>query len=196
MTSPLVDADGFPLPGLDIAAIRTARQQIRMLTNDRQKIDAQLKTLLECALGQKHRTDPAPATGNVVRTTSAAQTTRAPMAVDAPTAASVSTDDDTRHADTPVVQPRPIAVRSVSPESPAAAAGLKAGDTLTAFGDLQHVTSAHFSQLASQVRDGVSIPVGVERVADDGRKLYLTLTLTPSSSWGGRGMLGCHLVPT
>ena len=190
MTSPLVDADGFPLPGLDIAAVRTARQQIRMLTNDRQKIDAQLKALLECALGQKSSTGTASAAGDTMRMRNDARSSDTPMDVDAHTTAPVSTADDTRHTDTPVVQPRPIAVRSVSPESPAAAAGLKAGDTLTAFGDLQHVTSAHFSQLASQVRDGVSIPVGVERIADDGRKVLLTLTLTPSSTWGGRGMLG------
>ena len=190
MTSPLVDADGFPLPGLDIAAVRTARQQIRMLTNDRQKIDAQLKALLECALGQKPSTGTTSAAGDTVPTRNDVRSSDAPMDVDMHTTAPVSTADDTRHTDPPVVQPRPIAVRSVSPESPAAAVGLKAGDTLTAFGDLQHVTSAHFSQLASQVRDGVSIPVGVERITDDGRKVLLTLTLTPSSTWGGRGMLG------
>ena len=50
LTSPLVDTEGFPIAGLDIAAVRTARHQIHVLTNDRLKIDAELKKLLECAL--------------------------------------------------------------------------------------------------------------------------------------------------
>ncbi|WFC98479.1 putative 26S proteasome regulatory subunit [Malassezia yamatoensis] len=191
MTSPLVDAEGFPLAGVDLGGIRKARQQIRMLVHDRQQVDAQLKSLLEHALAKKPASsassESTPAAGRVYLQKSGKDTKDAN---DVPETTLAATDGT---MDTDTAQPilaRPIAVRSVSPKSPASAAGLRAGDVLTSFGDFQSLSSANFSELPSQLRDGTPISVGVNRVTDNGLKQLLTLTLTPSTSWGGRGLLG------
>lgn len=212
MTSPLIDAEGFPLSGLDITAVRTARQQIRMLTNDRQTIDAQLKFLLEHALAKNASASDASSSSRSETSTRtigphdhAAPIPGEPVESYSDTTSQVPSPSNSvsESQAQPKIQERPIAVRSVAPGSPAAVAGLCAGDVLMHFGDLRSLTSAHFSQLAAQVQDGVSIPIGVERLASDGRKRTIDIVLTPSSAWGGRGLLGyvlsspsCHLVPT
>lgn len=201
MSSPLVDRDGFPLPHLDLAAVRAARSHIHRLTNDRHQLDAKLKTLLERALTRDQMLK-APSTATSTTTPTATPSdapssarshticTDARQNAAGPSPSPVSAAEEMRDPASPGTSARPIAVRSVLPASPAAAAGLAAGDVLTAFGTLHPLTSAHFSQLPNYVRDGVAVPVGVMRQVPDGRKLHLTLTLTPSSSWGGRGLLG------
>ncbi|WFD42565.1 putative 26S proteasome regulatory subunit [Malassezia psittaci] len=191
MTSPLVDAEGFPLAGVDLGGIRKARQQIRMLVHDRQQVDAQLKLLVEHAFAKSPALSASPgsspAAGRAHLQQSISDTKDANNNSEKILAATDETmDDDTANP----ISARPIAVRSVSAESPAFAAGLRAGDILTSFGDLQSLSSANFSELPSQLKDGTPISVGVHRVTDDGRRQLLTLTLIPSMSWGGRGLLG------
>lgn len=49
MTSPLVDGENFPLASVDIVAVRSARQKIHELRNDRMALDSKIKDLLELA---------------------------------------------------------------------------------------------------------------------------------------------------
>lgn len=97
-------------------------------------------------------------------------------------------------------EPRPVAekvpfavVRDVAPGGPAAAAGLRTGDRITLFdGDIDAHNHARLGALASRVRakEGRRVPVEIVRL---GRAH--SLTLVPTANWGGRGVLGCHLVP-
>lgn len=120
-------------------------------------------------------------------------------------------------------QPPFARVNTVAEGSPAATAGLKPGDEIRSFGyvnssnhdNLKRVgecvqgnEGVSFSQVSPDPkarRDSVAnavsanqqnIFVRVARATDDvSRRQELRLTLTPRRDWGGRGMLGCHIVP-
>lgn len=86
-------------------------------------------------------------------------------------------------------------VDGVAPGSPAAAAGLLRDDLILSFGSL---TKASFPSntlqplaifVASQ--ENMEVPVKVLRSGDE----IITLTFVPRAGWGGRGLLGCHIVP-
>ncbi|KAF4617731.1 hypothetical protein D9613_006124 [Agrocybe pediades] len=101
--------------------------------------------------------------------------------------------------DTPVQEAaagplKPFAkVDGVAPGSPAADALLQRGDLLVKFGrlDQNSIKNGSLQPLAEIVaeNEGRVIPIRVLR--DD--KIEF-LSLTPRKNWGGRGMLGCHIV--
>lgn len=166
MTTELVDVQGFPRADLDIPTIRAARNRIHTLLNDRFYINEQIEKVLPAAL----RSDGG--------TTCTQLTKPMPEAIAA-------------HAG----RPQPLGIRSVQALSPAAQAGLEAGDELLTWDDLQPITAAHMSELPTRVKEGVSISLTVQRISPEGYPIQLQLLLTPSSQWNGRGLLGCHIVP-
>jgi 26S proteasome regulatory subunit N4 len=119
-------------------------------------------------------------------------------------APSSSRQAESSQADTPFAK-----VNSVAPNSPAAEAGLLPGDQITRFGIatwLNHERLAKVSQIVGQSQ-GVSCASCMFLVVANASlqraisvtilrgSANLNLTLTPRSDWGGRGSLGCHLVP-
>ncbi|KAI0057805.1 hypothetical protein BV25DRAFT_1811872 [Artomyces pyxidatus] len=84
-------------------------------------------------------------------------------------------------------------VNGVAPGSPAADAGLLRDDLVLKFGELQHpqISLQHVASLVASHEDRM-IRVVVQRPGTQGN---VHLRLTPRQGWGGRGMLGCHLVP-
>jgi len=84
-------------------------------------------------------------------------------------------------------------VDGVSPASPAAEAGLKRDDLVVKFGSLtqRSFSSSSLQPLVEVVaaHENRSIPLKVLR-SDQ----VIFLSLTPKQ-WGGRGLLGCHIVP-
>ncbi|KAF7365198.1 hypothetical protein MVEN_00391400 [Mycena venus] len=84
-------------------------------------------------------------------------------------------------------------VDGVSPGSPAAEAGLQRDDLVVKFGTLtqQSFSSSSLKPLVDVVaaHENRSIPLKVLR-SDQ----FVFLSLTPKA-WGGRGLLGCHIVP-
>ncbi|KAF7422536.1 putative 26S proteasome regulatory subunit [Pleurotus ostreatus] len=91
--------------------------------------------------------------------------------------------------------PEPFArVDGVAPGSPAAESGMQREDLITKFGTL---TKASFSssslQPLAELVNGSENRVIQIRVLRTGQTIVLSLT--PRQGWGGRGMLGCHIVP-
>lgn len=169
MRTSLTTFDGYPRDDIDIAQIRTTRARIIHLQND-------LKGLydkIEQGLHAHHASLREAATN-------------APGSVS--TAGSRSTDDAALQA--------PFAkVNDVVPGSPADSAGLKTGDKILKFGDVNWMNHEKLSKLAETVAQNVERPIAI-RVARDGEGAgQLDLQLTPRRNWGGRGMLGCHLLP-
>ncbi|KAJ7175884.1 hypothetical protein C8R46DRAFT_1079909 [Mycena filopes] len=84
-------------------------------------------------------------------------------------------------------------VNDVSSGSPAADAGLQRGDLVVKFGTLtqQSFSSSSLTPLVEVVasHENRSIPLKVLR-----SEQAVFLSLTPKA-WGGRGLLGCHIVP-
>ncbi|BGP41636.1 putative 26S proteasome regulatory subunit [Rhodotorula kratochvilovae] len=83
-------------------------------------------------------------------------------------------------------------VDAVAPGSPADSAGMKRDDLLVALGSVLAANHDHLRAVAALVgrSEGTALPVVVRRGGE-----RLELTLTPRSGWGGRGLLGCHIVP-
>ena len=105
-------------------------------------------------------------------------------------------------------------VNSVVAGSPADDAGLRAGDKLRSFGTVNWMNHEKLGKVAEVVQrsEGVclqqsikishlsflqrSVPVKVVRMEPStGTNEELNLQLTPRRNWGGRGLLGCHLLP-
>lgn len=223
MNSPLVDSDGFPLANIDIVAVRTARARIIALRNDRNAVEAQMRDLVNVALARpagmsngvagasgSFRTGANSASASAARGTAMAQVPGTGGAL----SMSVSTREEGDAAawgDVGGLQPF-AKVNTVANGSPAQQAGLQVDDEVLRFGELA-ATTAHRSptqrdlgNLPTAVREGAEVIVMVLRKGTSAdpsggaelaatRRVIKQLRLTPASGWGGRGLLGCHLLP-
>ncbi|KAM6494332.1 hypothetical protein JOM56_010693 [Amanita muscaria] len=84
-------------------------------------------------------------------------------------------------------------VDGVSPNSPASQAGLQREDLIIKFG---HLTSKSITSSMQPVAELVAANENshvIIRVLRSGQTVYLTLI--PKRGWGGRGLIGCHIVP-
>jgi 26S proteasome non-ATPase regulatory subunit 9 len=113
----------------------------------------------------------------------------------------------------PQVLEAPFAkVNSVATGSPAETAGLKAGDEIRNFGYVNHTNHDGLRRVGECVQGNEDVSwdcpvsnqtltpkqrdvlVKVSRPSRD-RRQELQLSLKPRRDWGGRGLLGCHIVP-
>ncbi|KAH9841630.1 uncharacterized protein C8Q71DRAFT_341054 [Rhodofomes roseus] len=166
LNSPLVDADGFPRADIDIWAVRHARVRIIELRNDLDALRDTIATALQVVF------DPA---------TSAKSEPLAPQ-------------ENAGSSDGPLV---PFAtVNGVAPGSPAAAAGLLREDLVLSFGPLTRASfpsSLSLQPLAEFVSTRENRQIAIKVLRGSGETI--DLSFTPRSGWGGRGLLGCHIVP-
>ncbi|KIK52062.1 hypothetical protein GYMLUDRAFT_979542 [Collybiopsis luxurians FD-317 M1] len=165
MQSPLVDADGFPRPDIDIYAVRGARVRIIELRNDLKDVTAAIGKALE-AVYDRSQAQPAE-----------------------------SSKGRESEKEGGSEEPRPFAkVDGVVPGSPAADAGLCREDLIIKFGQLIHssFSSNSLTPIAELVGASENTSIGI-KVLRNGETVFLSLT--PRKGWGGRGMLGCHIVP-
>jgi 26S proteasome non-ATPase regulatory subunit 9 len=88
-------------------------------------------------------------------------------------------------------------VNTVVAGSPADSAGLQPGDEIRNFGYVNKSNHDGLKKVAECVQgnQGQNILVKISRRAEASRRQELQLTLTPRLNWGGRGMLGCHILP-
>lgn len=88
-------------------------------------------------------------------------------------------------------------VNTVAPRSPADTAGLQPGDLIRNFGYVNRANHDGLKKVAECVQgnEGQSITVKVSRPGAAPSQRELQLTLVPRSGWGGRGLLGCHVLP-
>ncbi|CUA68788.1 26S proteasome non-ATPase regulatory subunit 9 [Rhizoctonia solani] len=178
MSTTLVDAQGFPRADIDIVAVRTARVRVIELRNDR----ARLTDAIAQALVDVHNTAPQNPVGVKINGVNG---------VSGPSPAGTPEPPATIQALTLVPFAR---VDGVAPDSPAQQAGLQREDLILTFGGLtaQSFSNSSLQPLAQLVasHENRQLAVKVRR-----NETEVTLDFTPRSGWGGRGMLGCHIVP-
>ncbi|KAH9947578.1 hypothetical protein B0H21DRAFT_737883 [Amylocystis lapponica] len=166
MESPLLDASGFPRADIDVWAVRVARVRVIELRND-------LKATMDAIYAALQNVyDP-----NTIQGTSESQ-------------------DQSAKTDAPSDRRLPFAkVNAVAPGSPAASAGLLREDLIVAFGPLKRdsFTGSSLQPLAELVAEHENRQLAVDVLR--GSNNLVSLRFTPRSGWGGRGLLGCHIVP-
>ncbi|KZT73711.1 hypothetical protein DAEQUDRAFT_661548 [Daedalea quercina L-15889] len=184
LNTPLVDVDGFPRADIDVWAVRHARVRIIELRNDLEALRNTIATALQGVFDPTTLAKSEPtAQGNVE---SSSSSTLVPFAK----------------------------VNGVAPGSPAAAAvrvprlrrhdlaaetlvqGLLREDLVLSFGSLTRTsfpssTSLHPLVEFVAAHENRQVAVQVLRGSDE----TVDLMFTPRSGWGGRGLLGCHIVP-
>ncbi|THV50356.1 hypothetical protein BGAL_0153g00010 [Botrytis galanthina] len=158
---------------LDVAQIRTTRSRIIYLKNDHKA----LMSVIEKHIHEHFaRLAENPSTEEPV--VDEAQATRI-----------VPSFDEPAPLDLPFAK-----VNSVAAGSPADDAGLKAGDTIRNFGYVNHANHDGLKRVGECVQGNEGREVMVKVSRDLGRQ-ELQLSLTPRRNWGGRGLLGCHILP-
>ncbi|RJE19561.1 hypothetical protein PHISCL_08095 [Aspergillus sclerotialis] len=179
MTNSLTTFDGFPRDDIDVAQVRTTRVRIIRLRNDHKDVMKYLEKGLHDHFANLQRTNGA---GAGAADTSSTQ----------PSATVGDSLSTAGMLETPFAK-----VNSVAPGSPADQAGLKAGDTIRSFGEVNWLNHERLSKVAEAVQqnEGRALTVKVARKEDSLTTTELDLQLIPRRNWGGRGLLGCHLVP-
>lgn len=174
METPLLTPDGFPRADLDIAQIRATRSRIIYLRNDYKDLMNAIEKHLHEHFASLKDTDDVTSPPNPAN--------RATMMGDI----------------LPEILEVPFAkINSVVAESPADVAGLKAGDEIRNFGYINKSNHDDLKKVAECVQgnEGQRILLKVSRRGDSGARQELQLHLIPRRGWGGRGLVGCHILP-
>lgn len=176
MNTGLTTFDGFPRADIDVAQIRTTRARIIRLKNDHKALMVKLEEAVHehFAAGKSAESLPPAST--------------------APGAAGSSSGTAAGQAQstTSAIEPPFARVNTVVPGSPADTAGMKAGDRVTRFGYVDWTNHERLGKVAQVVQNNENQTILV-KVLREGQ--MVRLELTPRRDWGGRGLLGCHLVP-
>ncbi|CAZ80043.1 unnamed protein product [Tuber melanosporum] len=107
--------------------------------------------------------------------------------------------------DAPGIIEAPFArVNTVEPAGPAGVAGVRVGDLVKRFGCVGALDGTSggggqdaLGRVSGEVKkfEGRVLKVLVSRRDNDGVWQNVNLEITPRAGWGGRGLLGCHLLP-
>jgi len=180
MQTTLTTFDGYPRADIDVAQVRVTRARIIRLRNDWKDVMA----AVERGLHAWH------AANKNVPTQAQTQTpTPTPQE-------SIVTQQAS--ADPPAAPEAPFArVNTVEPGSPANEAGLKVGDLIRRFGGAIWSNHERLRMVGEVVQQsqGRPILVRVQRKLEGQDVRELELRVTPRVGWGGRGSLGCHILP-
>ncbi|CAK7897295.1 probable 26S proteasome regulatory subunit p27 [[Candida] anglica] len=159
----LLVVDGFPRSDIDVVGIRLVRVRIIRLRNDLKKV----LDLIEVQLADQFK--PA-ATEDNQQSKSANSTVE---------------EDANSESQVPF-----STVNLVVEGGPAAIAGLQEGDRIVRFQRVTKETDNKLAHISVTVRSSVGKRVDVVVVRGEQR---LTLALTPTDNWEGKGLLGCQL---
>ncbi|KAH7559691.1 hypothetical protein BM1_03325 [Bipolaris maydis] len=172
MSTGLTTLDGFPRSDIDVAQIRTTRARIIWLKNDYKD----LMSRIEKGLHEHHARLAEQANNPAAASQTQPEANAPPATLEAPFAN----------------------VNSVVAGSPAETAGLRVGDTITKFGWIDWTNHERLSRVAEVVSQNEGVPIAVKALRPNvsgGPAESVQMQLTPRRNWGGRGLLGCHLLP-
>ncbi|EWG37712.1 26S proteasome non-ATPase regulatory subunit 9 [Fusarium verticillioides 7600] len=173
MNTSLLTNDGFPRADIDVAQIRTTRARIIRLRNDYTALMTRIEKFLHDHFASLDENESAP-----VASSSNSQ--------------GILLDSVSTPLDPPFAK-----INTVAAGSPAESAGLKPGDEIRNFGYVNRANHDNLRKVAECVQgnEGNNVFIKVSRPDGVAERQELRLTLTPRKDWGGRGLLGCHILP-
>ncbi|KPM45451.1 hypothetical protein AK830_g1055 [Neonectria ditissima] len=173
MNTSLISRDGFPRADIDVAQVRTTRARIIRLRNDYKEVMARIEKFLHEHFASLDHGD-------------------SELALNSSEAQPILPDSQPEALDPPFAK-----VNTVAAGSPAEQAGLKPGDEIRNFGYVNRSNHDGLKKVAECVQgnEGSNVFIKVSRTSGVAQREELRLTLTPRKDWGGRGMLGCHILP-
>ncbi|GAM87415.1 hypothetical protein ANO11243_054390 [Dothideomycetidae sp. 11243] len=179
METPLLDKDGYPRSDIDVAQIRTTRSKIIHLKNDYKWLMEKIEKGLHEHHANLANQPQAPLNGTSVAGEAQGHSTR-------------PTQNGTTSIEAPFAK-----VNSIAISSPAETAGLRVGDKVVKFGYVNWTNHEKLSRVAQvvQANEGREIKIRVLRAGEGSSSETVDVQLVPRHNWGGRGMLGCHLMP-
>ncbi|KAI9892065.1 MAG: putative 26S proteasome regulatory subunit [Vezdaea aestivalis] len=175
MNTSLITFDGYPRDDIDIAQIRTTRARIIRLKNDHKTLMSKIESGLHDHYASLNSQQESQQTASTSRLGNQRTTATSTL------------------PDTPFAK-----INSVTPNSPADRAGLKQGDAIRNFGSVNWMNHERLSKVAEEVQrdEGRVVLVKVWRTMDGlGNSEDVEVRLVPRRDWGGRGLLGCHIIP-
>ena len=191
----LVDEEGFPIPGVDLYAVRADRGRYAVLRNDHEAITAELTLALARATAEA---GAAPGVERVTRLPDGGRQVAHPPHLNAPPktealSLSLSREGDERDS------PLPFAVvDDVAAGSPAHAAGLAVGDQVLRFGDVaRRGDEGDAGETLARVAAAAAAAAPPRAAAGGGGRGPRAGGggTRPRAAREGRGLLGCHMRP-
>jgi len=171
MQSSLTTFDGYPRSDIDVAQVRVTRARIINLRNDWKEVMARI----EKGLHEHHAK------------------IQAQPQVEEPAQQPTQPATQSQAQPQPEVPATPFArVNSVEHGSPAHEAGLKTGDLIRRFGAADWTNHERLRKVGEEVQRNLGRPILVKLLRGD---RDVEVRVTPRNGWGGRGSLGCHVVP-
>ncbi|RKF62038.1 26S proteasome non-ATPase regulatory subunit 9 [Erysiphe neolycopersici] len=179
MKTPLLTTDGFPRADLDVSLIRTTRARINCLLNDLKELMVIIEQRIHAHFDKLSKDD----------------TLEEPSCLTADKSEPVLNLESSLHLKESL--PPFAKVNSIVDESPAASAGLQVGDLIKNFGYVNITNHDGLKRLSECVQgsENQDVQVIILRPLDSLQRKELTLTLRPTQDWGGKGLLGCHVLP-
>ncbi|KAG7420727.1 hypothetical protein DER46DRAFT_653547 [Fusarium sp. MPI-SDFR-AT-0072] len=173
MNTSLLTNDGFPRADIDVAQIRNTRARIIRLRNDYTALMTRIEKFLHEHFASLDENESAPVAGSS-------------------NSQGILRDSVSTPLDPPFAK-----INTVAAGSPAESAGLKPGDEIRNFGYVNRANHDNLRKVAECVQgnEGNTVFIRVSRPDDVAERQELRLTLTPRKDWGGRGLLGCHILP-
>ncbi|KKZ63234.1 hypothetical protein EMCG_02439 [[Emmonsia] crescens] len=194
MSTSLTTFDGYPRDDLDIAQIRTTRARIIHLRNDYKDVMAKVEQGVHAHFARLQQQQQQQNTS--CPPTSTTTTSMSTPASDLQPITSPAIEEPTSSSQVGIIETPFAKINSVVEGSPAAQAGIKVGDMIRSVGHVNWMNHENLTKVAEVVQrnEGNTVLVKLVRRDESGEGRDLSLRLIPRRNWGGRGLLGCHLV--
>jgi 26S proteasome non-ATPase regulatory subunit 9 len=168
LKDPLVDKEGFPRGDIDLYNARSKRQRLAVINNDYRSIMKEIEKEVSLQFINIKSNNP---TDN--------------------TSQKDNTNEHVKHQPSNAELPPLAKIDQILENSPVMKCGIMDGDILLSLGDVYGNIPNTLSVISHYVGNHVNIPIPVKVLR--GTEI-INVTLTPTT-WGGRGLLGCHLSP-